>query len=226
MIKKSKLTKDLYNPNEVAQYLGISTRTLFGWGTNGRIEYKSMYKDGKVSKRIYTKEVLINKLIEMDLLIDDTDDRIDFIYARVSTHKQKERGDLQRQVDNIKLFAIDYNPRHLQVITDVASGLNDNRKGLLKLISLVQDGKVNRIFISYKDRLTRFGFNLIKQICDFNQTEIIIISNDMSDKTLEFELAEDIISIIHSFSGKLYGLRSKVKTQVDKELSNDENSTR
>lgn len=185
-----------------------------------------MYKDGKVSKRIYTKEVLINKLIEMDLLIDDADDRIDLIYARVSTHKQKERGDLQRQVDNIKLFAIDYNPRHLQVITDVASGLNDNRKGLLKLISLVQDGKVNRIFISYKDRLTRFGFNLIKQICDFNQTEIIIISNDMSDKTLEFELAEDIISIIHSFSGKLYGLRSKVKTQVDKELSNDENSTR
>lgn len=80
---------------------------------------------------------------------------------------------------------------------------------------------MNRIFISYKDRLTRFGFNYIKQICDFNNVEIIIMSDDQEDKSLEFELAEDIISIIHSFSGKLYGLRKDVKSKVAKELDDD-----
>lgn len=221
MIKKSELNKELYNPRELAKFIGVSTRTIYIWGNVGRLDYKAIYKDGQVTKRMYTKETVINKLIELDLLVDD-DGRQDVIYARVSTHKQKERGDLQRQIDNLKLFAIDQNPVNLLVISDVASGLNDNRKGLAKLINLVQTGNVKRIYISYKDRLTRFGFNYIKQICDFNQTEIVIVSTETTSKSLEFELAEDIISIIHSFSGKLYGLRNKVKLQVDKELSNDD----
>lgn len=221
MIKKSELNKELYNPRELAKFIGVSTRTIYIWGNVGRLDYKAIYKDGQVTKRMYTKETVINKLIELDLLVDD-DGRQDVIYARVSTHKQKERGDLQRQIDNLKLFAIDQNPVNLLVISDVASGLNDNRKGLAKLINLVQTGNVKRIYISYKDRLTRFGFNYIKQICDFNQTEIVIVSTETTSKSLEFELAEDIISIIPSFSGKLYGLRNKVKLQVDKELSNDD----
>lgn len=135
--------------------------------------------------------------------------------------KQKERGDLDRQIDKLKLFAIDKNVNNLKVISDVASGLNDNRKGLIRLIQSVQKGEVNRIFISYKDRLTRFGFNYIKQICDFNNVKIIIMSDDQEDKSLEFELAEDIISIIHSFSGQLYGLRKDVKSKVAKELDDD-----
>lgn len=221
MIKKSELNKELYNPRELAKFIGVSTRTIYIWGNVGRLDYKAIYKDGQVTKRMYTKETVINKLIELDLLVDD-DGRQDVIYARVSTHKQKECGDLQRQIDNLKLFAIDQNPVNLLVISDVASGLNDNRKGLAKLINLVQTGNVKRIYISYKDRLTRFGFNYIKQICDFNQTEIVIVSTETTSKSLEFELAEDIISIIPSFSGKLYGLRNKVKLQVDKELSNDD----
>ncbi|NBL00221.1 MAG: IS607 family transposase, partial [Erysipelotrichia bacterium] len=157
------------------------------------------------------------------LSLDET--RKDVIYARVSTHKQKNRGDLERQINNLKIYASDLNPIDLEVISDVASGLNDNRKGLLKLINLIQEGKINRVFISYKDRLTRFGFNYIKQICDFNNTEIVIVSNDIENKAVELELAEDIISLIHSFSGKLYGLRSKVKLEIDKELSSDEGTT-
>ena len=104
------------------------------------------------------------------------------------------------------------------IIEDIGSGLNDNRKGLNKLIKLILEGKVNRVIISYKDRLTRFGFNYIKQICDYNNVEIIVVSREERNESLEVELAEDIISIIHSFSGKLYGMRKKVKEEVDKEL--------
>ena len=221
MINKSQLTKDLYNPRDMLKFLGISSRTLYTWGDQGRIQYKAIYKDGKVTKRMYTRDEVIKQLDMAGLLFDDSNVRQDVIYARVSTHKQKERGDLDRQIDKLKLFAIDKNVNNLKVISDVASGLNDNRKGLIRLIQSVQKGEVNRIFISYKDRLTRFGFNYIKQICDFNNVEIIIMSDDQEDKSLEFELAEDIISIIHSFSGKLYGLRKEVKSKVAKELDDD-----
>ncbi len=100
---------------------------------------------------------------------------------------------------------------NVEVFKEIGSGLNDNRKQLLKIIDMVLMDKVNRIFINYKDRLTRFGFNYIETICKFHNTEIIIVSNEVVAKSLEEELVEDLCSIIHSFSGKLYGLRGKVK---------------
>lgn len=90
-------------------------------------------------------------------------------------------GDLDRQIEVVKLFAIDYNVRNLLIKKDIGSGLNDNRKNLTLLIDLIQQGKVNRLFINSKDRLTRFGFNYIKQICDFHDVEIIVVS-DVKDK--------------------------------------------
>lgn len=93
--------------------------------------------------------------------------------------------------------------------------MNDNRKNLKSLIDLIQQGKVNRLFINYKDRLTRFGFNYIKQICDFHQVEIIIVS-DMKDKNSESEeLTEDILTLIHSFSGKLDDLRYEIRKGLE-----------
>lgn len=225
MVNKSELTKDYYNPREIAKFLGVTTRTIFRWGEVGKIEYKTILSNGEVSKRIYSRKTVIDKLTEFGLLYEDTNLRSDVIYARVSTHKQKARGDLDRQVTMLKLYAIDKNPTNLNVITDVASGINDNRRGLTKLIELVQTGKVKRIFIAYKDRLTRFGFNYLKQICDFHNVEIVIVSSELNDKSLEIELAEDIISIIHSFSGKLYGLRKDLKQRLERELSNDEDPT-
>lgn len=221
MIRKSELTKELYNPNETAKYLGIAVTTLYKWGNENVIAYKTMTKNNRPTKRLYTKEVLIDKLNEFGLLFDDTNVRQDVIYARVSTHKQKVSGDLNRQIDKLKLFAIDKNVNNLLVISDIGSGLNDNRKGLNKLIELILSGQVNRIFISYKDRLTRFGFNYIKQLCDFNNTEIVIVSSEENDKSLDVELSEDIISIVHSFSGKLYGMRSELRKAVNKELTDE-----
>lgn len=71
------------------------------------------------------------------------------------------------------------------------------------------DDKVDRIFVLYKDRLTRFGYNCLKLICNKHNTDIVILSSESNDKSISEELADDIISIIHSFSGKLYGMRKK-----------------
>lgn len=94
-------------------------------------------------------------------------DKSDVIYARVSTHKQAECGDLDRQVEKVKLFATEQNVNNLLVKTDIGSGLNDNRKGLLELLDLIQQDKVNRIYILHKDRLTHFGYHYLEKIVIF-----------------------------------------------------------
>lgn len=101
----------------------------------------------------------------------------------MSTHKQAEHGDLDRQINKVKLYVVEHDVRNLQVLSDVGSGLNDNRKNLLRLIAMVQDGKVHRIFIAYKDRLTRFGFNYLKQICDHHGTTIVVVSERLKQKS-------------------------------------------
>ena len=85
---------------------------------------------------------------------------------------------------------------------------------LNKLIDLIQRKEVDRVFVTYKDRLTRFGFNYLTAIADFHNTHIVVISSEIEDKSLSEELAEDIISIIHSFSGKMYGLRHTIKERI------------
>ena len=125
---------------------------------------------------------MIDFLKSRDLYLETEENWKDIIYARVSTHKQKNRGDLERQIQNIARFAITQNPKNLEMIAEVGSGLNDNRKGLTKLITLVQEDKVSRIFINYKDRLTRFGFHYLQLICDFHKIEIIIVSTEPEEK--------------------------------------------
>lgn len=204
--------KPFFYPRDLASLLGLTTTTLRNYAEDGKL----VAVKTESGQRRYTTKSVIKFLNDKNLLIDDSiSNKSDYIYARVSTNKQKNSGDLERQINNIKLFAINHNPQNIKVLSDVDSGLNDNRKNLNKLISLVQQNKVNRIFILYKDRLTRFGFNYIKQICDFHNVEIIIVSSEENNKSLSEELAEDIIAIIHSFSGKSYGLRNKVNKAIN-----------
>lgn len=218
MINIKELIKDYYKSGEVAKMLGVSTRTIQNYCIKKELDEVILNH-----RRLIPRESLIEYLSKKGLIDCEVDIRQDIIYARVSTHKQKNRGDLQRQIESVQLYVVHQNPSNLCVIQDIGSGLNDNRKGLTKVINLVQQGKVKRIFVSYKDRLTRFGFNYIKMICDYNGTEIVIVNRECDDKTVSEELAEDIISIIHSFSGKLYGMRRKVIETVEKEL--DKNDT-
>lgn len=192
--------------------LGCSVRTVQNYCDENKI---ISYRNVK-NRRLVDKDKLIDFLQSIDCYIDDIKaQRQDVIYARVSTNKQKSRGDLDRQVEKISAFIISQNPQNLKVFKEVGSGLNDNRKQLLQLIDMVCENQVNRIFVLYKDRLTRFGFNYLKTICNKHNVEIVVVSNETEDKSIQEELAEDIIAIIHSFSGKLYGLRKTIKQKID-----------
>ena len=214
MIKKSELTKEYYKTGELAKMIGKQTRTVQSYCIKGDIN-SIIIPSGK---RIISRDEVIKYLRSSNLLYED-DNKIDLIYARVSTNEQKNRGDLDRQIDYIIREIIAKNPKNLKVFSEVGSGLNDNRTELKKLLDMIMNDEVDRIFILYKDRLTRFGFNYLEQICNKFGTKIIVISEEIQEKSIQEELAEDIISIIHSFSGKLYGMRNKIKEKLDKELS-------
>jgi DNA binding domain, excisionase family len=214
MIKKSELTKEYYKTGELAKMIGKQTRTVQSYCIKGDIN-SIIIPSGK---RIISRDEVIKYLRSSNLLYED-DNKIDLIYARVSTNEQKNRGDLDRQIDYIIREIIAKNPKNLKVFSEVGSGLNDNRTELKKLLDMVMNDEIDRIFILYKDRLTRFGFNYLEQICNKFGTKIIVLSEEIQEKSIQEELAEDIISIIHSFSGKLYGMRNKIKEKLDKELS-------
>lgn len=214
MIKKSELVKEYYKTGELAKMIGKQTRTVQSYCIKGDIN-SIIIPSGK---RIISRDEVIKYLRSSNLLYED-DNKIDLIYARVSTNKQKNRGDLDKQIDYITREIIAKNPKNLKVFSEVGSGLNDNRKELKKLLDMVMDDKIDRIFVLYKDRLTRFGFNYLEQICNKFGTKIIVISEEMQEKSIQEELAEDIISFIHSFSDELFGIRSKIREELEKELS-------
>lgn len=203
--------KPTYKTGEVAALLGVTIPTIIRYCNSGLLP---SHKTEFGHRRLQAEDVY-RYLASQNMVYDDTESiKSDVIYARVSTHRQAERGDLERQVEKVKLFAIEQNVNNLIVKTDIASGLNDNRKNLLSLIDMVQKGEVNRIFVLYKDRLTRFGYHYLKKICDFHGVSIVVVSDEMDNKSQSEELAEDIISLIHSFSGKLYGLRHKIRKEI------------
>ena len=213
MYKKSMiLKKPTYKTGEVAELLGVTVPTVIRYcETNLLLFHKTEFGH----RRILAEDVY-NYLVSQNMVYDDTNStKSDVIYARVSTHKQAERGDLERQVEKVKLYVIDQNVHNLIVKTDIASGLNEHRKSLLSLIDMVQKGEVSRIFVLYKDRLTRFGYHYLKKICDFHGVSIIVVSDEVDNKSQSEELAEDIITLIHSFSGKLYDLRQKIKKEIN-----------
>lgn len=203
--------KPTYKTGEVAALLGVTIPTIIRYCNSGLLP---SHKTEFGHRRLQAEDVY-RYLASQNMVYDDTESiKSDVIYARVSTHGQAERGDLERQVEKVKLFAIEQNVNNLIVKTDIASGLNDNRKNLLSLIDMVQKGEVNRIFVLYKDRLTRFGYHYLKKICDFHGVSLVVVSDEIDNKSQSEELAEDIISLIHSFSGKLYGLRHKIRKEI------------
>ena len=206
------LKKSTYKTGEVAALLGVTVPTVIRYCETNFLPF---HKTEFGHRRILAEDVY-NYLASQNLVYDDTDStKSDVIYARVSTHKQAERGDLEQQVEKVKLYAIDQNVHNLIVKTDIASGLNEHRKSLLSLIDMVQKGEVSRIFVLYKDRLTRFGYHYLKKICDFHGVSIIVVSDEVDNKSQSEELADDIITLIHSFSGKLYDLRQKIKKEIN-----------
>jgi putative resolvase len=132
---------------------------------------------------------------------DDLDQRqLTVGYARVSCNDQK--ADLPRQVDKLKHYA-----PSIQVYTDIGSGLNCKKRGLTALVKLLLTGRVKELVMTYKDRLLRFGSELIFLICDCYNVKVTIL-NDDGTKTVETQMAEDILAILTVFSARMHGARA------------------
>ena len=164
------------------------------------ISPQSLYQM-KIHNRIKTKPYLTTSY-----LIYDEDEQINdvAIYCRVSSTSQKK--DLENQIDYSRKYLISkgINPKY--IFQDIASGMNEKRKGLNELLQLVYNKKIKTIYITHKDRLTRFGFGYLENICNSFGVNIEIINLE-DDKSFQEELAEDLISIIHHFNMKFYGHR-------------------
>lgn len=139
------------------------------------------------------------------------------VYARVSSSEQRKTN-LQYQADRVSRFIEAQGKEIHRVVKEVGSGLNDNRK---ELISILTDEKITDIYVEHQDRLTRFGFNYIKMICDLRNVKIHIINQSESDET---DLMKDFVSLVTSFCARLYGLRrSKRNTEkLIKQLQSEE----
>ena len=145
------------------------------------------------------------------------------IYARVSTNKQK--NDLQNQIETIRSFCNNNGIQVDLIYKDVGSGINFERKDFERLLDDILSYKVQRVFITYKDRLSRIGFDLFKNLFNKFKCEIIVLNNIDDSKLVEKEIFGEIISLIHCFSMKMYSNRRKEKLQIiEKDLKlEDEN---
>lgn len=189
---------------ETQKKLHICSATLMNWKNKGFIKYKVL----GVKKFLYDID-------SIDISSDHLEERQNIIYGRVSTTNQKK--DLDNQIELIKNYCISNGVRIDNVFKDIASGLNEDRPGLNSLIDLVIQNKVNNIYITFKDRLTRFGFNYFKNFfIRFNTNIIVIDSIEDTNKTFQMELTEDLISIIHHYSTKLYSNRRKKFKEIEK----------
>lgn len=186
---------------EAAKILGVSIQTLRRWEETGYL-VPDRRSQGKT--RYYDLDQLIGKkILEDDLTI---------AYARVSSHDQKQ--DLERQAEVLAAYCTRQG-WNFQVVRDLGSGMNYQKKGLKTLINLILEKKIGRLVLTHKDRLLRFGAELIFALCEARQIEVVII-NKGDEVSFEEELAQDVLEIITVFSARLYGSRSrKNKRLVD-----------
>jgi putative resolvase len=147
---------------------------------------------------------------EIKRILGLKEERVVVGYARVSSTNQKD--DLERQKQLIHSYAKDKGYDKIQILSDVGSGLNEKRRGFLKLLEMVTERIVSRVIIVYEDRLTRFGFETLRKIFQAFGTEIEVINS--GEKTPQGELVEDLITVVSHFAGKLYGMRSHKYEEV------------
>ena len=141
------------------------------------------------------------------------------IYGRVSSHKQHKRGDLKRQIELLKAHALEHGYEIYHIYKDIGSGLNVKQKGLWRLIQDAKNNKFSLVLLTYKDRLTRFGYKYLNNyLSEF--AVMVKYLYELDKKTPKSEMIEDLITIIHSFSGKLYGLRSEKKKKEKTTIKN------
>jgi putative resolvase len=198
---------------EAAKFLGVSTQTLRRWEREGKDIAVQRTEGGQ---RRYD----LSKMRPLALGPEKLSQGMTIAYARVSSYDQKE--DLQRQEKMLEMFCSSHG-WSFQMISDLGSGMNYHKRGLRKLLGCIMDGSVGRLVLTHKDRLLRFGAELVFAICEMKGIEIILI-NKSDEPSFEEELAQDVLEIITVFSARLYGARSrknkKLITDLEKAVLN------
>ena len=200
----------MYGIGEFAKKIGKTTQTLRDWDRKNIL--KPAYKT-KGSHRMYSEDQL-----EEILQKKSPAERINVGYGRVSSKHQSE--DLERQIKLLELYLAKQG-KVFRIITDMGSGINYKKKGLEELIKLISRNQVEKIYILHKDRLIRFGYELIEKFCSCHNTKIEVI-NKSEDKSEEEELVEDILNIIHVFSCKINGKKSHLNKKIIERLQSIE----
>ena len=185
---RENINKNYYTTGEVADLFQVSTKTIQKWDNKGILNFER----SPTNRRVLPKETLIEYLKSKNMFYEDESlSKRDVIYARVSTYKQ---DDLDKQINYILSNRDDL--KNVLILKELGSGLNSKRKKLLKLIDMILNDEVNRIFITYKERLTRFGFEYIESICNHHNVKIVIMQSEQNNKSVEQELEEYIKSLL------------------------------
>ena len=188
-----------YKPKEFAELLNVTVKTLQRWDR----EKILIANRTPTNRRYYTYD----QYLQFKGIGKDADARKVVIYTRVSAKNQSD--DLENQVDFLQQYV---NAKGLiadDIIREYGSGLNYNRKKWNQLLSEVMENKVRMIFVSHKDRFVRFGFDWFEKFCNKFNVEIVVVKNEKLSP--HEELVQDIASILHVFSCRLYGLRKYIK---------------
>ncbi len=193
---------------EAASRLGVSPQTLRRWERKKKIAPTHRTQGGQ---RRYD----ITKLPLLDLSHNPTD-RPTIAYARVSSHDQKE--DLQRQIHMLEIYC-SAKGWTFSILKDLGSGMNYHKRGLKQLLEQIMNGQIGRLVLTHKDRLLRFGAELVFSLCAVKNVEVVII-NQGDEPSFEEELAKDVLEIITVFSARLYGSRSHKNKQLMTNLQN------
>lgn len=195
------------SPKIIKQECQISYMTLKRWKDEGKIQYKKLSN----KKILYDIDSILKKSNEQN-------NRKNVIYARVSTTTQK--SNLDHQIELIKSYMLSNGIKVDEIYSEIASGLNEDRQELNRLIQNIKENKISNIYVSFKDRLTRFGFNYFKNIFAMYNTNIIVLDEqEETNKDFQQELVEDLISIVHHYSTKLYSNRRKKMKEIENLLS-------
>ena len=197
-----------YSINKFSKILGVSAQTLRNGDKKGKLHPHHTSSNGY---RYYSHEQL-NQVMNVKPNLD----RIVIGYCRVSSNKQKD--DLERQIENMKLY-LTAQGKPFEIISDIGSGINYKKKGLKELMKRISQNKVDKVVVFYKDRLLRFGFELVEYITSLYDCDIEII--DHTEKTEQQEFVEDLVQIITVFSCKLQGKRANKARKLVKELIDD-----
>ena len=205
---------------QAAKLLGVHVQTMRNWEKSGKLKPDSISPGG--TRRYNLDRIVAISGKEVPTVVDE---RKTIAYARVSSTDQKE--DLLRQSQVLELYCAEHGYKY-ELITDLGSGMNYYKKGLTNLINQILNNDVKRLVITHKDRLLRFGAELIFSICEAKEVEVVIINKGQEKAGFEEDLAKDVLEIITVFSARLYGSRSKKNKKLIDNLSkavNDNNNS-